>query len=53
LYNNPLKLEKTNILIEVILVICEKCKKRFGKEGVNFWSAKISKCETCKKDNQD
>jgi len=29
------------------LLICKKCKKRFGIEGVDYWSVKISLCSYC------
>ena len=30
-------------------MICKVCRKRFGVEGVNYWSVKLSLCEKCKK----
>ena len=31
------------------LVICKKCKRRFGIEGIDYWSVKISLCSHCNK----
>jgi hypothetical protein len=28
-------------------MICKKCKKRFGVEGVDYWSVELSLCSVC------
>ncbi len=35
-------------------MICKKCSRRFGIEGVDYWSAKLSLCSGCEpsKDNK-
>jgi hypothetical protein len=31
-------------------MICEKCHRRYGKEGVDFWSAETGICRICKEE---
>lgn len=30
------------------LLICKNCNRRFGIDGVNYWSVKLGLCSICK-----